>query len=384
MKMIAGFCAIITSILWISCDSEVDITKSYYSLEDYEILQKHLNLPEDPYNYDIKYPDYITTNVRTQMNYDEATLGRVLFYDKNLSADKSVSCGSCHKQELAFSDDVAFSQGVESRVTQRNSIALGSVINFNLYYGSHVFGSIPFFWDNSAMTLQHQSKRTLANPNEMNMHMSDVVARVNELPYYKPLIKKAFGTTEEANEEQILNALAEFVNSITNYNTKFDEAVSSHFRKNRNTQIAGLILPELTPEENEGKDFYLSNCASCHGTVAGRPGQTAANNGLYTHYQDVGAGMQGRAAFKVPTLRNVLRTAPYMHDGSMATIDEVLEHYSQGIKDNPGLSAFLKAPDGKAMKMNMSQRQKENLKAFLATLNDDQIVSDDRFSDPFR
>lgn len=384
MKTRTVICAIVTSFIWMACESEVDITRSYYNEEEYDILQKHLNLPEEPYNYDIKYPDYITTNVRTQINFDQATLGRVLFYDKNLSSDKTVSCASCHKQELAFSDDVAFSQGVESRATQRNSIALGSVINFNLYYGSHVFGSIPFFWDNSAMTLQNQSKKTIANPNEMNMHMADVVARVNELPYYKPLIKKAFSSKDVATEEEILDALAEFVNSITNYNTKFDYAVSAHFRKKGNTQIEDIILPELTSEENQGKDFYLKNCASCHGTVAGRPGQTAANNGLYTYYQDKGAGIQGKASFKVPTLRNVLRTAPYMHDGSMATIDDVLEHYSQGIKSNSGLSENLKGPDGKPIRMNMSQQQKENLKAFLATLNDDQVLHDERFSDPFR
>lgn len=367
-----------------SCDSEVEITRSYYNEEESIVLNQYLNLPSEPYDYNIKYPSYITTNVRTNMNYDEATLGRVLFYDKNLSSDNTVSCASCHKQELAFSDDVPFSGGVQSRVTQRNSIALGSVINFNLYYGQDVFGAIPFFWDNSASTVQEQSKRTLANPNEMNMHMKDVIKKVNELPYYKPLIKKAFANTHKASEEQILDAIAEFINSITNYDTKFDHAVSEHFDLNRSTFISKVNLPGFSPQENKGKDLYLTNCASCHGTVAGRPGQTAANNGLYNQYADIGAGADNRASFKVPTLRNILRTAPYMHDGSFATIDEVLDHYSKGIKDNPGLSSFLRTYDGQPRKFNFTEQDKEDLIAFLATMNDDNIVSDVRFSDPFK
>ncbi len=383
MKTLSYLTILFSVVFIISCQSDVDIKQSYYTESDQKILSQYLDLPSEPFDYTIKYPNYVMSNVRTNINYDLATLGRVMFYDKKLSSDNSVSCESCHKQQLAFSDDVPFSGGVESRVTQRNSIALGSVINFNLYYGNHVFGAIPFFWDNSATTIQEQSERTLANPNEMNMHMGDVTKRMNELPYYRPLIKKAFGGKIQISKNEALDAIAEFVNSITNYDTKFDKSVDAHFNQARNTDIAGVALNDFTALENTGKDLFLSLCASCHGTVAGRPGQTAANNGLYVSYTDMGAGTGNRALFKVPTLRNIMRTAPYMHDGSLATIDDVLEHYSTGIKNNPGLSNQLKANNNQPKKFNFTNEQKEALKAFFATMNDDSVVSAPKFSDPF-
>jgi cytochrome c peroxidase len=306
-----------------------------------------------------------------------------LFYDKSLSSDKSVSCATCHKQELAFSDNVAFSPGAEGKVTTRNSIALGSVINFRLYYGNEVFNGIPFFWDNRANTIQEQSKGTLANPNEMNMHMSQVQSRVNSLEYYKPLIKKAYGK-EEASQEQILDAIAEFTNSITNYNTKFDRSLDVHFNKYRNTFIDNVQLASFTAEENKGKDIYLRECASCHGTVAGRPGKTEGNNGLYATYTDKGMGAfdGGNPRFKIPTLRNILLTAPYMHDGSLKTIDDVLAHYSSGIKNTAGLNQELKSGN-QPKKMNFTEEDKKALKAFFATMTDDVVTSDPKFADPF-
>jgi cytochrome c peroxidase len=384
MKNVLLFCAAFFVIALTSCSDDLEYTEKYYTAEDQEVINRHLNLPNTPYSYDIKYPSYINTFVNTNIDYDKATLGRVLFYDKSLSSDKSVSCATCHKQELAFSDDVAFSPGAEGKVTTRNSLALGSVINFRLYYGNEVFNGIPFFWDNSANTIQEQSQRTLANPNEMNMHISEVHKRVNSIEYYKPLIKKAYNT-ENATGDQILDALAEFTNSITNYNTKFDEGVSQHFKNTGNTSIQGVNLQNYTVQENKGKDIYLANCASCHGTVAGRPGKTEANNGIAMDYKDKGiaAIAGGTPRFKVPTLRNVLLTAPYMHDGSLATIDDVLEHYSKNIKNTNGLDPLLKS-NNQALKMNFTEDDKSALKAFLATMTDQKVIADVKFSDPFK
>jgi cytochrome c peroxidase len=383
MKNVLLFLTVLFAFSMTSCNDDLEYVEKYYTDAEQEVINRHLKLPNTPYSYNIKYPAYITTFVNTNIDYDKATLGRVLFYDKSLSSDKSVSCASCHKQELAFSDDVAFSPGAEGKVTTRNSLALGSVINFRLYYGNEVFNGIPFFWDNSASTIQEQSKRTLANPNEMNMHINEVHDRVNSIEYYKPLIKKAF-KTESISGDQILDAIAEFTNSITNYDTKFDNGVANHFLQVSNTNIEGVNLSGFSALENQGKDIYLSNCASCHGTVAGRPGKTEANNGLYIDYKDKGAAAfnGGNPRFKVPTLRNVMLTAPYMHDGSLATIDDVLDHYSKNIKNTNGLDQTLKIGN-QPLKMNFSEDEKTALKAFLSTMTDQKVIADVKFSDPF-
>lgn len=389
MKNLFLLVLVMTAFFVTSC-SDFEYEEKYYSEEDNQILKKYLDLPVSPsnkeYDYSLNYPKYINTFTNSSINYDLATLGRVLFYDKNLSDDRSISCASCHKQELAFSDDVAFSKGVNGQVTARNSLALGSSINFNLYYGSAIFNGVPFFWDNSASTIQEQSKRTLANPKEMNMHIANVLQRVNSLEYYKPLLKKIGDQNSVANEEEVLNSIAEFTNSISNYNTTFDNALSAHFLTSGNTNILGKNLEGFTKEENKGKDLYIKNCASCHGATLGRPGKTEANNGIHANYQDKGVGAikGGSVRFKVPTLRNILLTKPYMHDGSFATIDDVLDHYSEGIKFSHDLSPELRSANGnEAKQMNFSKEDKEALKAFFATLTDTYTTKDVKFSDPF-
>lgn len=379
MKIFRFFPIVFLIVFLSSCNKDLEVTNTYYSEEENAILSKYLKLPEVPYDYKLNYPNYIISSVSTNIDYNKATLGRVLFYDLNLSSDRSVSCASCHKQELAFSDNVALSAGAEGKVTGRNSLALGSVINFRLYYGTEVGNGIPFFWDNSAMTIQEQSERTLANPNEMNMHISEVVERVNNLEYYKPLINKAFNT-KSATSQNVLDAIAEFTNSITNYDTKFDKAIDATNR----AYTGDEYLNSLTSEENEGKSIYMAKCASCHGVAAGRPGKTEGNNGLYANYTDMGIAKKqgGFARFKIPTLRNIMLTAPYMHDGSLATLDDVLEHYSSNIQPYAGLDDQLRKSNS-PVKMNFTASQKKALKAFLVTMTDETVTKDVRFSDPF-
>lgn len=360
-------------------DTEVNVVETYYGEKETELLQRHLNIPSSPFSYKFDLPNH-TGLSGVQPNDDLTTLGRVLFYDNNLSKDKSVSCASCHKQELAFSDDVAFSGGIENRATARNSIALGSVLNFSAYYGGS-FG-IPFFWDNRATSVQDQSKATLANPSEMGMTMSEVVDRVEKLEYYKPLVEKAFGSNT-INETKVLNAIGAFVNSLTNYNTKFDRALD-------NTQgyDADANFKNFNTSENRGKAIYQQHCSSCHGKNAARPPVVSANNGLMLTYDDEGEGgvlnQQNRIGFfKVPTLRNITRTAPYMHNGMFATLEEVIEHYSTGIKNHYNLSTQLKNTAG-AKKFNFTAQDKTDLMAFFKTLEDDNITTDVKFSDPFK
>ena len=204
-----------------------------------------------------------------------ATLGRVLFYDKNLSKDKTISCASCHAQSIAFSDDKAFSDGIENRATDRNSLALGAVFSFSEYYGNASFGRIPFFWDNRASSVQEQSEQTFANPNEMGMEMHQVLERVKEMPYYTPLMKAAFGLGD-ITEQKILDAINEFVNSLGSFNAPFDKALDNEFR-NHNNAISAVQedFALFNAQENLGKRLYLDNCASCHGPLLGRSNQSS-------------------------------------------------------------------------------------------------------------
>jgi cytochrome c peroxidase len=369
-----------------SCgDQQPEVKITYYGDKEYKELSQHINIPEFPHDYSFTLPKH-TFLFSTPINDDLATLGRVLFYDKNLSKDKTISCASCHKQEIAFSDDVAFSEGVQNRATARNSIALGSVLNFAAYYGS--FGGVPFFWDNRASSVQDQSRATLGNPLEMDMKMHEVVDVVNGLDYYKPLVKQAYKTSGKISETQILDAIGEFVNSMTNFNTKFDREMDKLLQANGSVGTnVSINFPGFTESENRGKKIYMDNCASCHGSNSARPPVMKANNGLMLQYDDLGVATRtgqstDEAMFKVPTLRNISRTAPYMHNGMLKNLMDVVDHYSTGIANHKNLSSALKTGSS-PKKMNFSQTQKEDLIAFLQTLNDDKIVNDPKFSDPF-
>ncbi|MBK6784353.1 MAG: c-type cytochrome [Saprospiraceae bacterium] len=230
--------------------------------------------------------------------------------------------------------------------------------------------------------MQDQSKATLGNPLEMDMKMHEVADVVNNHEYYKPLIREAFHKQNSLSEPEILDAIGTFVNSLTNYNTKFDRELDKIGINSINYAFTGF-----TQSENNGKKLYMSHCASCHGQNAGRPPVLSANNGLMLEYDDMGVGKHTNYAndqgkFKVPTLRNISRTAPYMHNGMFNTLNEVIDHYSSNIKNYKNLSQDLKFGN-LPIKFNFTETEKQDLIAFLLTLNDDNITIDPKFSDPF-
>lgn len=393
MKKLAPVFALFSVILLVpACKS--DFNYYYYNEEQTRVLAEYLNLPELPDDYTVNLPSHLANAglFARAVERDKAVLGRVLFYDKKLSKDGTVSCASCHKQDLAFSDDKALSDGVYERSTARNSFALGSVANFSAYYGTDLNGSnaLRFFWDNRAETAQDQSRSSMTNPDEMDMSMHDITAMVESQPYYAPLFEKAFGSTE-VTEGKVLEAVANFVNAMGSYQSKFDQEAS---RSNGTfTGGFGNVIYEsqfsgFTAAENRGKALYNANCSSCHSGNMGRPVLQLANNGLDLNPTDLGVGgISGRVteegAFKVPTLRNVALTAPYMHDGRFATLEDVVEFYNTGIQNHPNLHPDLKQA-GQAKKMNFSAAQKEDLIAFLHTLTDDRLLEDKKFSNPFK
>ena len=371
-----------------------DFNYYYYTPEESAAISTALNLPELPDDYTVNMPSHLGNAglFARPVERDKAVLGRVLFYDKKLSSDGTVSCASCHKQDIAFSDDKAFSEGVSDRSTARNSFALGSVANFSAYYGTDLNGSnaIRFFWDNRAETAADQSKSSMTDENEMNMKMHEITAVVQNQAYYAPLFKKAFGT-ETVTEERVLEAVANFVNAMGSFSSKFDLEANKHslqFTGGFGNVVFNDDFSGFTAAENAGKTLYNTNCSSCHSGNMGRPVLQLANNGLDLSPTDLGVGgitgvNNQKGTFKVPTLRNVALTGPYMHDGRFATLEEVIDFYSTGIQSHPNLHADLKS-GGQPKQFNFTATQKANLIAFLNTLTDDHLLKDAKFSDPFK
>ncbi|MEK7253471.1 MAG: cytochrome c peroxidase, partial [Bacteroidota bacterium] len=312
-------------------------------------------------------------------------LGRVLFWDARLSANDAVSCASCHKPELAFADDVAFSEGFLGERTSRNSLALGAFPSFNAYYG---FGGSRLFWDERAGSVQEQSTQTLQNPVEMGTKLHELGDKILKEDYYQVLFRKAFPENEFgggfSTDQKILRALEAFVNSIGCFNSKYDQEIVKGHLETQN-------FSGFTAEENQGKQLFQQNCASCHNLGAGfATSVTTANNGLDETYTDDGLGgvtqqYKDKGVFKVPMLRNVVLTAPYMHDGRFKTLEEVVEHYNSGVKLHDNLHESLRdLSTGEPKRLNLSEDDKAALIAFLHTLTDESAVLAVKYSDPFK
>jgi cytochrome c peroxidase len=391
MKKILLLTGVISMLIFLaSCERDnPTFSYHYYAPEDWAVLTKYLDIPNSTYDYDVNLPIHLGgPGVATRFiaNNDRATLGRVLFYDKELSKDRSVSCASCHAQSLAFSDNKAFSDGVEGNKTTRNSQPLGSIVNFAAYYGTNMFGpgAVRFFWDERANTVMEQCRETFGNPNEMGLTMAQVVNRVKENEIYPILFKKAFNNNQ-INEDNVLDALGEFINSMGSFNSRYDKVFAQ--------QPAGRRVQDnftgFTELENQGKAIYQSNCAGCHGPNISRPAKLMAYNGIELTPQDMGKGSftgkaQDMGMFKVHSLRNIALTGPYMHDGRFQTLDEVLDHYSQGIRSHANLDPLLRNANNTPKKFDFSDQEREALKAFLHTLTDDGFIADVKYSDPFK
>ncbi len=371
-------------LLLASCDKkeEESITINPYH-DAYEEAAKVLNLPEIANDYTVHFPAYLNNNsfFPASVNNSKATLGRVLFYDKNLSKTKEVSCASCHQQDKGFADGKQFSDGVSGRKTTRNSIGLGSTVNFGAYYGTASFFNINFFWDDRATSVAEQSRGSLTNSKEMDMDMDLVEQRVKENEkYYKWLFMEAYA--DGINEDNILDAIQQFVNSMGSYQSEFDKGMNANNGQEYNQ------FSNFSTSENRGKKIFMDNCTSCHSKFAARSSVPMANNGLAMTYADKGKGALTNnsyddGVFKVPSLRNLSLTAPYMHDGSIATLEEVVEHYSTGIVKHKNLHNNLKSGD-QPKHLNLSAEQKADLVNFLRTFDDETIASDERYSDPFK
>jgi cytochrome c peroxidase len=306
------------------------------------------------------------------MTNDGATLGRVLFYDTNLSSNRTISCASCHKQNAGFSDPSVLSSGFAGGFTRRHSMSL-----LNTRYYQRGF----FFWDERAATLEAQTLMPFQDPVEMGMTLTTLAQRVSEQSYYAALFTKAFGDNA-VTTDRISKALAQFIRSIVSYQSKYDIGRAQ-------VTEPGRLFPNFTTAENAGKQFFFQpvpaggGCFGCHTTES----FNSANGGPQN--TDLGAfeafpqnpGFRGR--FKTSTLRNIELTAPYMHDGRFQTLEQVVEHYNSGVQAHQTLSNPLKDAGGNPIRLNMTATQKSNLVAFLKTLTDNSVATEAKWSNPF-
>ncbi len=383
---------LLLSFLFASCSDE----KDYVPITGPD-PQRVLNLPDIPYNYNEQLPPYFFVNdggaVPSSVNGIDntppdnlitdngATLGRVLFYDKNLSLNRTTACGSCHRAEKAFADSSPFSHGLYGQPTKRNSMTL---VNSRFYQRGR------FFYDERASSLENQVIMPILDHTEMALATDQILERVAEQPYYSTLFVKAFGSGV-ITTERIEKALSQFIRSMVSHNSRYDEG---------RAQVANMRdpFPNLTAQENRGKDLFLKsfaeggvNCYACHTTEAFvSPNTGPMNNGLdAVSTTDLGAygfytsdpSLTG--AFKIPTLRNITLTGPYMHDARFITLMQVIEHYNSGVQAHPNLSPLLKGTDGMPRQLNLSDADKLALFRFLYTLTDQTIMSDPRWLDPF-
>ena len=350
------------------------------------VIGSSLNLPTQPFNYaNPPLPDFLADSFIARFDNTPtdnpisnwgATLGRVLFYDTDLSLTQTLSCASCHQQAFGFADTARFSIGHTGGKTTRHGMSL---INARYYQNGR------FFWDERAATLEDQVLQPIQDSIEMGMTIERMIERLQAKPYYPILYRYAFGS-ETINANRTAQALAQFVRSIVSYRAKYDVAradVKSRYEP----------FPKFTSQENAGKDLFMNNltvnCGGCHNTdlfISDQP----RNNGSQLINTDPGIFIHTRNAndlgkFKAPSLKSILLRKYYMHDASLQGIDAVIEHYNIGILPNPNLDDHLVNSGTKLPQiMNLSQAEILALKAFLATLTDHALVSDEAFSNPFK
>ena len=309
------------------------------------------------------------------MTVEGVELGRFLFYEKKLSGDNTMSCASCHHQNVAFSDPNQFSTGITGEVGTRHSMAL-----INL--GWQQF----FFWDGRAATLEEQLLEPVPNPVEMNQPWTQAVEKLRADPKYPEMFAKAFGESG-IDSIKVTKALAQFLRTLISAESKYD--VMYKYQNGLSlTPAESQLYNSITIEEWAGYDLFLSlngaDCLHCHNGPLMQV-QIYSNNGLDDVFDDPGRmAVTGNPAdngrFKVPTLRNIAASAPYMHDGRFQTLDEVIEHYSSGVKQSATIDPMMEFAHLGGVQLDAQEKQL--LKAFLLCLTDEKFLTNKKFSNP--
>ncbi|WXT99267.1 cytochrome-c peroxidase [Seonamhaeicola sp. MEBiC1930] len=334
-------------------------------------IEKIDNQAYTPISSDLKIPQLFEDRILNPVipfdnpqTEEGIVLGKKLFFDSILSADNSQSCADCHMPENAFSDPDKFSDGIDGTLGTRNSMPL-----FNLAWNYDE----KFFWDGSSFSLEHQAFNPVADPTEMASSWTVVEQKLQNHSEYPELFNKAFGTSK-IDSTLVTKAIAQFERTLISANSKFDK------------YLLGEI--ELTTEELNGFNVFMDenrgDCFHCHGSE-NNPLWTDNlfhNNGLDPIFSDLGLGaISGDPAdngkFKSPSIRNLAFTAPYMHDGRFATLEEVINHYSEGLQNSSTIDPLMKkvAQGG----VQLSDKDKADLKLFLLSLSDYEFIINPNF-----
>jgi len=301
-------------------------------------------------------------------------LGKMLFYDKKLSEGETQACADCHRQLDGFSDTLTFSLGVEELPGKRQAMPI-----FNMAWHTN-----QFFWDGRANLLRDQALLPIQDELEMNETLDDVIAKLSAEQTYQDQFTRAFGTAEITSEKMAL-AMEQFMLSIVSNDSKYDKYIAGN--------------AQLTESEERGRALYFqeynpffpddsgADCAHCHGGD-NFENDLYMNNGLDTdaEFTDIGReevtmDAADRAKFKVPTLRNIAVTPPYMHDGRFQTLEEVINHYNEGIQESS--TADQTVLNTKDTGLFLTEQDKQDLVNFLHTLTDETFLNNEEYKTPF-
>jgi cytochrome c peroxidase len=312
-----------------------------------------------------EYPDYWPAPQydfnKLSMTQEEFDLGRALFYDPILSKDNSISCASCHTQATGFTHvDHDLSHGIKGRIGKRNALSL-----VNLAWNTS------FMWDGGVNHIELQALAPITDANEMDETLANVVEKLKSSEHYNNLFSKVHSDGEITGQRTLL-ALTQFVVMFNSYNSKYDKYIRI---ESKNT---------FTIQEKNGLQIFRQHCATCH-TEPLFTNNQFENNGLKvdTTLIDYGryfitSNPKDSLKFKVPSLRNIQFTKPYMHDGRFENLQEVINHYTSEVQPSQTLSIKLEK------RIILTHKEKIDLLVFLRTLSDDEFLFDKRFSFPFQ
>ncbi len=331
-------------------------------------------IPYAPQNYTFDtpkkwgQPDIPADN---PMTLDGIELGRRLFYDPILSRDSSISCRSCHNINAAFTDGKAVSNGIDGQIGKRSSMALVNL----------VFNNKTFFWDGRAKSIEDQALKPIEDHTEMDENWENVIKKLTRHKDYPTYFRKAFGISSrtEITKELAVKAIAQFERSIISKDSKFDKYLAGNVEFTDDEQFGYEMYENVTPMLPDAQ------CGHCHGGPQLTTNQYL-NNGLqdaptYDDFKDKGFGgisniKNDMGKFRATSLRNIELSAPYMHDGSLKTLEEVVDHYRDGGKYSPN-------KDPLVQKVNLNVVQRKQLLAFLKTLTDSTFLKNKAYMSPF-
>ena len=348
---------LIFSLVFIALACEKDLPVGEYPVLDTDRGPRPYHLQTPP-----GFPDFFLAD-ENRLTHEGVELGRKLFFDPLLSRKKNVSCASCHLQENGFSDPRTKSVGTNNEETGFHSMAI-----FNIAWMNE------FFWDGRAKSREDQALQPVTNPLEMDMTWPEVEERLQNHPEYPDLFEAAFGS-REIDSMDVVKAMVQFEMTLVSSNSKFDRWWRNEY--------------QLTPMESAGERIFnteVGDCFHCHGSILttdnefhnnGLDSDEALRPGLFSTTNN----LEDFGKFKTPTLRNLVFTEPYMHDGRFNTLREVIEFYSTGVHDNRTVDVNMKKAGIGGV--NLTDQQIDELIAFLLTMTDSSFITDKRFSDPF-